>query len=95
MSEPYDIGDGVEIALTFKDRDGALRDPLVGSLLLVDPDGAESEVDTADMVHASTGKFTYDLVFTKAGTWRVRGRCSDEVAAVVKEKEYFVRKQRF
>lgn len=94
MSEPYDIGEGVEVTLTFKDRDGVLRDPTEGSLVILAPSGTKTELATGDLTHASTGVFTYDLVFAEAGTYLVQGACEDDVAAVVKTKEYFVRKAR-
>lgn len=97
MSAPkvYDINEGVVVTLTFKDRNGALRDPLVGTLLIVAPSGARTELSTGALTHASVGVFRHDLRFTEAGTWNVRAMCDDLIAAVVTEKSYQVRKQRF
>jgi len=91
----HDVNEGVELTLTFKDRDGVARNPTVGELKIVAPGGTTTTVATSAMANPSAGVFKRDLVFTEPGTWVVRATCSDEVAPVVGEKEYFVREPRF
>ena len=91
----YDINEGVEISFTFRDRDGDLRDPTSGTVRIVSPSGTVTNLAIGTLAHPSQGVYTHDLVFTEADTWNVRATCDDSVAAVVKEKQYFVRKQRF
>jgi hypothetical protein len=95
----YDINEGVEVAVTFTDRNGVLRDPSSWKLERYSPSGVKTTftypADVAVLPHDSVGKFHYDLLFTEKGTWIVRATSLDGTLPSVAEQEYFVREPRF
>lgn len=95
----YDVSGGVEVTVTFTDRNGALQNPSSWRFEKYSPSGVKTTftypADIAVLPHDSLGKYHYDLVFTEAGTWIVRATSLDGTLPDVTEKEYFVRAPRF
>lgn len=61
------VGTTKRLSFTFRDVAEALADPTSIALTIREPDGNEISKTDADMVHPSTGLYTYDHPVTKEG----------------------------
>ena len=68
----YQIGTRVRVNASFRDDSDVLTDPTTVVAKYREPDGTEVTVDSGDILHPSTGIYSFDIDPDAAGTWDYR-----------------------
>jgi len=78
MPTSYQIGDRVELRVTFRNAAGALADPTTATIMVRTPAGVESSnTPTKEAV----GVYSHQLTLTQSGTYFYRGKGVGAVVA--------------
>jgi hypothetical protein len=91
MANIYDVGDLVQITMTFTNSAGELADPTAVQLTVQTPERA---LLTPTVTNPGPGTFTAAIPVTEAGTWRYRAAGTGVVQAAT-DSFFEVRPQTF
>ncbi len=86
----YTVGQAVILTGTYTTPAGALQDPTAAHVTVVDPTGLSTDFTALQLVHVSTGVYTYTVDTTgKVGRWQYLWWSPGPVGQSADNNEFF------
>jgi hypothetical protein len=91
----YAINSEVDLDFTFRNKSGALADPVAATFYVQRGDGTEVQYHLSDTTRLGVGSYELTLIATVAGRWYYRGEGTAGLIAASLDQSFLVETSRF